>query len=239
MSILSDFVKFGYIPSPTLLLGILSHKAALVLGHIIVSLNHAQKHSLCFKNDFLFDINRALSVLKFDLDDLQQAIEELSEAEIIADFESFIDGCLYIRVYVNKIIQILLEEKENRCMGSWDDGLLYSLNPISNRLNFTDSTLEIKKFLDGHLKSADTIPLIYYSYLNDFVIEYEDVFGKLADSFPIYEILHKNVCCVPVDTARVNFSEISEKIHYLSIEDKEAKELHTPVIDEIPPDDFL
>lgn len=208
MSTLSDLSKYGYIPTFPELTSKLSSTANIFLGHVIVSLNYAQKHNVAIDNDFLMDINRALTVLKFDIGDLDLSEQELSEAGFIECFDSDVEGCSYIRVNLNHIHQAIQTEKERRCFGSWDDGLLYSLNPNGRKLNFCSTTLEIKQFLDEKLNNSGTVPLIYYSKIDEGIREYERLVSKLSDGFDLYGYLFKNVCKASPDAAREGFSRL-------------------------------
>lgn len=157
---------------------------AIVLMELLAELNYAQNNALSFGNDFLCNINRLSEILNIELNYLLEILEQLEELDLIVVFDSNIEDTKPIGINLNNIINYI-ETNDRSDFINWNDGLKASLNPTNKSLNFNKSTLKIKDYLDSNLQIIDAIPLIYYSYLNSLIEDYENRFGDIFETVNI------------------------------------------------------
>lgn len=186
LPIYSKLKQKGFIMLPYGLIRTMPTDKAIVLMELLAELNYARNNALSFGNDFLCDINRLSEVLNIELNYLLEMLEQLEELDLIAVFDSNIEDTKPIGINLNNIINYI-ETNDRNDFINWNDGLKASLNPINKRLNFNQSTLKIKDYLDSNLQIIDAIPLIYYSYLNSLIEDYETRFGNIFETANIQQ----------------------------------------------------
>lgn len=177
----------GFIMTPYSTIRTLRETEAIVLMELLAELNYAQNADLNFGDDFLCDIERLSAVLNIEWNYLLEILKGLQELGFIEIFDPNIEGTRYIRVNQNNIISYI-ETNDGNDFISWNDGLQISLNPINKKLYFNKSTQKIKDYLDSCMQIPNAIPLIYYSYLNSVIEDYEKVFGDFFENVNIQEV---------------------------------------------------
>lgn len=180
----------GFIMAPYGLIRTTTETIAIVLMELLAELNYAQNNGLNFGNDFLCNINRLSEVLNIELSYLLEILKELQELDFIVAIDSDIEDTKCITVKLNNIINYIETNDRNNFI-NWNDGLKISLNPINERLNFNQSTLKIKDYLDSNLQILDAIPLIYYLYLNRVIENYENHFGNIFEDINVFELIQE------------------------------------------------
>lgn len=180
----------GFIMAPYGLIRTTSETIVIVLMELLAELNYAQNNGLNFGNDFLCNINRLSEVLNIELSYLLEILKELQELDFIVAIDSDIEDTKCITVKLNNIINYIETNDRNNFI-NWNDGLKISLNPINERLNFNQSTLKIKDYLDSNLQILDAIPLIYYLYLNRVIENYENHFGNIFEDINVFELIQE------------------------------------------------
>lgn len=186
LPIYSKLKQKGFIMLPYGLIRTMPTDKAIVLMELLAELNYARNNALSFGNDFLCDINRLSEVLNIELNYLLEMLEQLEELDLIAVFDSNIEDTKPIGTNLNNIINYI-ETNDRSDFINWNDGLKASLNPTNKSLNFNQSTLKIKDYLDSNLQIIDAIPLIYYSYLNSLIEDYETRFGNIFETANIQQ----------------------------------------------------
>lgn len=187
LQIYSKLKEKGFIMTPYSAIRTLPENEAIVLMELLAELNHARNIDLNYGDDFLCDINRLSAILNIEWNLLLEILKGLQELGFIAIFDPNIEDTIYIRVKQDNIINYIETNDGNNFM-NWNDGLIISLNPINKGINFNQSTLRIKDYLDSYLQIPEAIPLIYYSYLNCVIEDYEKVFGDFFENVNIHEL---------------------------------------------------
>ena len=161
--------KGGFIMTPyafAMRIGVLK---ASILGQILSEFNHAHNNNLTFYDDFLFNPMRMSHYLGLTQEALTEELNALEDMKFINVFDSDIEDTMYMRVNQKEIVDFRNQIEHEYMYGSWDDGLLYSQNPIHKQTHFCSSIEQIKNYLYEHMKEPKKIPLVLYSYASSVI----------------------------------------------------------------------
>lgn len=156
---------------------------ALVLGELSSEYNYACEHNLNLGNMFLTSMERLVEYIGIDYDELKNALNDLRDYNLIKIADSNIEDTLRIEFNVENILDLKLEIEEKCSYGEWDNGLLFSQNPISKKNNFSPSTSAIKNILYNNLNNYLDVVSVTYSIIDSIIKEQKNI-----TSIKIYEI---------------------------------------------------
>ena len=167
---------------------------ALVLGELSSEYNYACEHNYTFGNVFLCSVERLVEYIGIDYDELKKALKDLSDYDLIHVGNSNIEDTLRIEFNVENILDLKLEIEEECSYGEWDNGLLFSQNPISKKNNFSTSTVAIKNILCNTLNNFSDILSVTYSVIDSIIKEYEDKTSKkIYEMKNLENLIRKNL----------------------------------------------
>ena len=218
IEIFNEIKTGGFVILPYDLLQCLEADDLVVLWQIIAELNNAEKNNLNLFNDILCDTERMAKYLGIDIEYLNSILENLQEQKFIVCFDSHIENTIYIRVNTDEIINFKKTANAKKGFINWDDGLNISQNPLHKKNCFNQSTLNIKKFIESHIKNIETVPLVAYSYLHDCIKSYENKYGEITSSINNLDKYLLDMVSKP-DFNRYDVMDLSDAISRLSEKD--------------------
>ena len=190
-------------------------EAANVKSEFAVQYNRACSLNLNYGCTFLCNLDRMSAILGIERDFLDEIIEDLKELKFIDTCTSDIEDITFVFFYQNNIISYLQDYEYNDPFIDWDAGLKDSLSAKGKKLNFCESTLKIRQYLDMCLNDSNCIPLVHYSYFDAVVKEYEKRFGNILETteilndFKINIFLNNNNKPTP-EQVRLGFESVME-----------------------------
>lgn len=173
LRIISELNKKGILVIPLTTIRALGPDPSIVLSVLIAELNKAYQQNLNLGLSYLCNLGRIKDLLGLDNEILLNILEELKTLNLITVEEAKIQDSTIIHINVDIISEFIKSVDKDCYMNSWDSGLMTSLNPANKKLYFSPATLKIKNFIDSHSRYADKLPLVYYSYLDLSIQEYE------------------------------------------------------------------
>ena len=179
----SEFCKGARILVPYIFLQEIGFTASIILSEILAEYNYASNHKVDDYLGFIFDVERASTVLKIDIEKIIEQLEYLHELKFIEFYDIGLSDSYYIVVNDDDILSFKTEQEEKKFCNNWDAGLLASVNPIHKNVDFSESTLKIKHYFDTNAKNPKSIPMLEYLLLNYWVKCYENIDGNIFEVF--------------------------------------------------------
>lgn len=179
------YLELGYIMTSYTFVRCLGGENALTLCQILSEYNYANNKGVNLCQAFLSNLRRMANYVGISEYKLMESLNTLVELELIAYQPAYIDESTYIIwVYEDNILKFKQEVEEENMYSDWDTGLTKTQNPINSLTQFSESTLELQKYIDNILKDENALPIIVYSICEFYIRDYENS-GKDFCSIPM------------------------------------------------------
>ena len=227
----SEFCKGARILVPYIFLQEIGFTASIILSEILAEYNYASNHKVDDYLGFIFDVERASTVLKIDIEKIIEQLEYLHELKFIEFYDIGLSDSYYIVVNDDDILSFKTEQEGKKFCNNWDAGLLASVNPIHKNVDFSESTLKIKHYFDTNAKNPKSIPMLEYLLLNYWVKCYENIDGNIFEVFSDMDDLIQQ--CAAKENSRDGIYKITSNLQSAY---QNFKKPQDEFFDEIPPD---